>query len=365
MIAAGGLLTTSVSATEFPLLPALQSDLAAESLLLDVAQHGDRLLVGGELGHILYSDDDGETWTQAAVPVSLAITSVAFADDRHAWATAHDGYLLHSADGGATWEVRLTGADIARLSVGAIERQIEGLRAALETVAPEDREEAEWALDDAVFALEEATLAIDDGMTSPMLKVWFIDASVGYALGAYNVFLRTADGGKTWVYDSNLLDNPDKYHLYGITRSAAGTLLLAGEAGTLLRSLDDGATWERIESPYPGSFFGAVATGDGGLLVFGLRGNVFRSADEGASWVAVDTGDLRTLMCGTTTADGGVVLAGSAGVVLRSNDAGKTFNVAPIGENQVFSDVIVTAAGRTLLVGFGGVLVADGGSNDE
>ena len=38
------------------------------------------------------------------------------------------------------------------------------------------------------------------------------------------------------------------------------------------RSLDDGATWERIETPYPGSYFGAVAPADGSLLIFGLRG---------------------------------------------------------------------------------------------
>jgi photosystem II stability/assembly factor-like uncharacterized protein len=350
------------SSTEFALLPALKSDIATEGLLLDIASDGNRLLVAGEQGHILYSDDDGQNWTQADVPVSLTITSVAFVDSGQAWATAHDGYLLNSADNGATWQVKLTGSDVAQLSVVALEERIEAQQAAVDEATPETREDLEWALDDSQFALEEAMEAVDEGMTSPMLKVWFASASDGYALGAYGVFLRTRDGGESWVMDGNRLDNPDKYHLYDIARSSTGTLLVAGEAGTLLRSLDDGETWERIESIYPGSFFGAVAASDGSLLAFGLRGNVFRSVDDGASWLPVDTGDQRTLLGGVTQADGTIVLVGSAGAVLSSSDDGSEFKTIPTTGNRVYSNVAGNADGKLLLVGFGGISSIDDGA---
>jgi photosystem II stability/assembly factor-like uncharacterized protein len=346
---------TASHAVEFPLLPALQSDLAEKSLLLDIDHNGERLLAGGEEGIILWSDDNGRTWTQAEVPISLAVTSVAFAGQGNAWATAHDGYLLHSSDNGETWTVKLSGADVARLSVGPIEAQVEQLRTALEAATPENREDAEWALDDALFALDEAMAAIDEGMTSPLLETWFADDNTGYALGAYGVFLRTTDGGETWVAENDRLDNPDNFHLYGIARSSAGTLVVAGEAGTLLRSLDNGNTWERVAMPYTGSFFGAVATPDGSLLVFGLRGNVFRSSDEGATWTSVDTGDERTLMCGTTGGNGAIVLAGAAGVVLRSDDAGMSFTAVPPNGSSVYSGAVHAPDGKVLLVGFGGI----------
>jgi len=347
------------SPTEFALLPALKSELAEQSLLLDIARNDGRLLVVGERGHILYSDDDAQSWTQADVPVSLAITSVTFAGPGQAWATAHDGFLLHSADNGTTWQVKLTGSDVAKLSVGAIEERIEAQRSAVAEATPENREDLEWALDDSLFALEEATAAVDVGMTSPMLSVWFANARDGYALGAYGVFLRTRDGGETWVMEGNRLDNPDKYHLYSIARSSAGTLLVAGEAGTLLRSLDNGDSWMRIESIYPGSFFGAVATSDGSLLIFGLRGNVFRSIDEGESWTRVDTGDQRTLMCGTATDDGSVILAGSAGVILYSDDNGANFRPVPTEGGRVYSGVSAAPGGDLVTVGFGGISVVD------
>ncbi len=351
-------------AAEYALLPALKTDLALQGLLLDIAHDGERMLVAGELGHILFSDDDGRTWAHADVPISLAVTSVAFAGKDQAWATAHDGYLLQSTDNGVTWQVKLSGSDVARLSVGAIEERVAALEAAVEAAAPETREELEWVLDDAVFALEEATAAIDDGMTSPLLNVWFANDDDGYALGAYGVFLRTQDGGDTWVVEGNRLDNPDNYHLYDIVRSSAGTLLVVGEAGTLARSLDDGNEWVRVEAPYEGSYFGAVAAGDGSLLIFGLRGNVFRSTDEGATWTAVDTGDNRTLMCGSNGDGDSIFLAGAAGAVLKSNDNGASFAVIPTEGNTVYSGVSATPEGRVLLVGFGGIFMAQGMSDE-
>ncbi len=355
---------SNASSTEYALLPALKTDLALQGLLLDVTHNGERMLVAGEQGHILFSDDDGRSWSHADVPVSLAITSVAFAGRDRAWATAHDGYLLYSTDNGVTWQVKLTGSDVARLSVGAIEERVSALEAALADATPDTREELEWVLDDAVFALEEATAAIDEGMTSPLLNVWFANDSVGYALGAYGVFLRTQDGGDTWVVEGNRLDNPDNYHLYDIVRSSAGTLLVVGEAGTLARSLDDGNEWVRVEAPYEGSYFGAVAAGDGSLLIFGLRGNVFRSTDEGATWTAVDTGDNRTLMCGSNGDGDSIFLAGAAGAVLKSNDNGASFAVIPTEGNTVYSGVSATPEGRVLLVGFGGIFMAQGMSDE-
>jgi len=358
-VIAGYVIANEDKATSFAMLPAIQTESAQASLLLDAATSGDRILVAGEQGHILFSDDQGSSWTHADVPVSLAITAVAFASPGKAWAAAHDGVLLQSTDNGASWQTKLTGIDVARLSVTAAEEQVKLLEAALEQATPETQEDLEWALDDATFAVDDSTAAIEEGVTTPLLNVWFANENDGYAIGAYGVFLRTSDGGSTWSLDSNQLDNPDKYHLYSMSRNSSGTLLVAGEAGTLLRSRDGGQTWERPESPYAGSFFGTVAAADGSLLVFGLKGNIFRSVDEGATWSAINTGDQRTLLGGMTRPDGTIVLVGSAGAVLSSGDNGSSFRTIPTTGNRVYSGVTGTADGGLLLVGFGGISSID------
>ena len=362
---AGYVATSYGNTTRFQMLPALQADAASAALLLDTATDGQRILVAGEQGHVLFSDDRGESWTHAQVPVSLALTAVTFSAANSAWVAAHDGVLLRSTDHGQNWQTNLTGVDIARLSADAAQEKVDRLEAEISEAAPDAIEDLEWALDDALFALEDATAAIDEGVTMPLLDVWFEDERNGYALGAYGVLLHTSDGGTIWHLISDRLDNPDNYHLYGIARSGSGTLLVAGEAGTILRSRDHGETWDRPASPYQGSFFGVVAAHDGGLLVFGLRGNVFRSTDDGDTWSAVITNDQRSLLAGMTREDGAVILVGSAGAVLISHDHGATFEKISTSGNSVYSGVTATNDGKLLLVGFGGVSIVDEGDQHE
>jgi len=351
---AGYVVASEGNTTRFQMLPALQTEAASDSLILDAATNGQRILIAGEQGHILYSDDSGTSWTHAQVPVSLAITAVTFCGSNCAWVAAHDGMLLRSTDQGRSWQTNLTGVDIARLSADAAEAMINQLQAEIERANPDSLEDLEWALDDAQFAFEDASAATNDGVTMPLLDVWFEDQRSGYALGAYGILLQTKDG-----------DNPDSFHLYGIARSISGALLVAGEAGTLLRSRDGGENWDRPVSPYQGSFFGIVAANDGGLLAFGLRGNVFRSTDDGDTWSAVVTGDQRTLLSGMTQADGTIVLVGSAGAVLVSDDHGANFKSVSTSGTRVYSGVTETADGKLMLVGFGGVSIIDGAISHE
>jgi photosystem II stability/assembly factor-like uncharacterized protein len=361
----GYIVSSEGNTTQFHMLPALQTEAASNSLLLDATTDGQRILIAGEQGHILYSDDNGISWTHAQVPVSLATTAVTFAGAHNAWAATHDGVLLRSTNYGEIWQTKLTGVDIARLSADAAEARVNRLQAEIDLAEPDALEDLEWALDDALFAFEDASAAIDDGVTMPLLDVWFENERKGFALGAYGILLLTSDSGSTWSLISERLDNLDNYHLYGITRSVSGTLLVAGEAGTLVRSRDHGETWDRLDSPYQGSFFGAVAAQDGGLLAFGLRGNVFRSTDEGDTWSAVVTNDQRTLLGGMTRTDGTIVLVGSAGAVLTSSDHGATFKAVSTSGNRVYSGVTETTDGRLMLVGFGGVSGIDEGDTHE
>ncbi|MDH3990186.1 MAG: YCF48-related protein [Gammaproteobacteria bacterium] len=366
LFAVTGLVVTSEGrSTRFQMLPALPTEAASDSLILDAVTEGQRTLIAGEQGHILYSDDNGTSWTHAQVPVSLSITAVTFCGVNCAWVAGHDGILLRSTDRGESWQTNFTGTDIARLSADAAEATIRQLEAEIEQASPDEIPDLEWELEDAQFALDDASAALEDGVAMPLLDIWFRDERNGFALGAYGIMLQTRDGGSTWSLISDRLDNPDDFHLYGIARSASGTLLVAGEAGTLLRSRDDGESWDRPDAPYQGSFFGIVAARDGGFIAFGLRGNVFRSTDEGDSWMAVETGDERTLLSGMTRSDGTIVLVGSAGAVLASNDNGTSFETLSTSGNRVYSGVTETPDGKIMLVGFGGVSIADGVDSHE
>ena len=290
----------------------IESPRASRSLLLDVAHAGTRLVVVGERGHILYSDDQGKTWTQAKVPTRQLLTAVYFADDLHGWAVGHDAQILASSDGGVTWV-----------------KQFEDLK----------RE-------------------------APLLDVWFKDATTGFAVGAYGALLTTLDGGQHWQDVSTRLDNEDQYHLNGIAEVQGSGLFIVGEAGAMFRSADDGETWEKLEGPYQGSLFGVVGTGQPAtLLAYGLRGNLFRSTDFGDTWNPVELKAARGplefgLANATVLADGSVLLVGNGGSVMRSADDGQTFEVYNRPDRVSLSGVTANAQGNLILVGQGGVRVS-------
>ena len=288
-------------------------------LLLDAATCGSAVFAVGEHATILRSADSGRTWESAAVPsgTTATLTGVAFASDaQHGWAVGHDALILATADAGRTWRKQWQGSNLE----------------------------------------------------SSFLDVCALDAQHAIAVGAYGLFMSTADGGGTWTPRKILADD---MHLNRITRGPAGTLYIAGERGTLLRSRDAGATWQRIDSPYDGSFYGILPLGPRALLAYGLRGRVFRSDNNGDLWkpVALD----RPMLIATATtmnepAPSGapqrttrrsslhrlqpaIILAGQARALYRSIDDGITFVPWPIGFESAVAELLVAPDGTLLAFG--------------
>src|SRR5580765_4846300 len=75
-------------------VPAVASSLAPSRLLNGVARAGGRIVAVGQRGHILSSDDQGKTWTQASVPVSVDLLAVHFPTPGKGWVVGHSGVVL-------------------------------------------------------------------------------------------------------------------------------------------------------------------------------------------------------------------------------------------------------------------------------
>lgn len=297
---------------------AIKSAHASESLLLGLAWAGSRLVTVGERGHVLYSDDAGNSWQQGKVPTRQMLTAVYFVDDKNGWAVGHDALILHSTDGGESWTEQYR----------------------------------------------------DTSLEAPLLNVWFADAERGFAVGAYGTLLRTDDGGQHWEDIGGELDNEDGYHLNAIAKIRGAGLFVVGEMGVMFRSADDGDSWETVNSPYEGSLFGILPTAqEQTLIVYGLRGHVYRSADFGDSWQAIQ---LQTpqgsqlqfgLADGALLDNGELLIVGHGGTLLRSRDNGKSFSVEVREDRLSYAGVAQRPDGSLLLIGQGGVHITQPTAN--
>lgn len=338
--------------------PAVMSEMATESLLLDVAPAGNRLVSVGARGHILFSDDQGRSWQQASVPVSVLLTAVHFPDEKHGWAVGHGGVILHSSDGGKSWIKQFDGNIANKSIIDQAQAVVTKLEEELETASEEMIGDLEYDLEDAQFSFEDAQIDAEIGASKPFLDVHFKDRSNGFAVGAYGFIFKTVDGGQTWENFGDRMENQDRFHLNAIVQLENDVVLVAGEAGTMFRSIDGGDSWETVDSPYDGSFFGLSGTGEAGVvLAFGLRGNLFRSEDYGETWERVDSGTQSTLMGGGFDDNGNVSIVGNSGSVIFSSDGGRTF-VERVRENRLGNVALVfTGAGHMVIVGESGVNV--------
>jgi len=342
-IVAAATLATSVTGAGFvdPLdTPAVQSPLAARSLLQGAAKAGNRLVAVGQRGHIVYSTDAGTSWKQASVPVSSDLTAVFFIDDRQGWAVGHDGVILHTVDSGDTWVLQLTGRGANDLLVAAMERRVA----------------AQPASEDAKKLLAEAQRYKEQGPDKPFLDVWFADAQNGYVVGAYNLIFRTGDGGKTWESWFDRTDNPKFFNLYAI-RPASGGLFVAGE-GCLVLKLDSAAQrFRALTIPYNGSFFGVVDAAPS-IVVFGLRGSAYRSDDGGSTWAKVDAGLPASIVGAIRTGEGATLLADVGGRVVSSSDGARTFTKVMLAQPMPLAGIADAGGGKVALVGPRGVAIS-------
>jgi photosystem II stability/assembly factor-like uncharacterized protein len=346
--------------------PSRPTSLAPENLLTDADRAGERIVAAGERGHIIFSDDGGESWAQGEVPVSVTLTGIDFGTEQHGWAVGHSGVVLHSGDSGASWELQLTGVDAAELAIATRQEEIEAMEQRIEEAPEEEVADLEWALEDLIFSLENMQSDLEIGPVNPLLDVWFENENHGFVVGAYGMFLRTTDGGKTWKDMGLQLDNPRSFHLNSIAQITGGALVIVGEAGQIFASVDGGDTWETRESPYEGSLFGVMGTGSvNEVLTFGLRGNTFMSTDIGKSWKVVPNEGGATLNDGVVADDGRITLVGNSGAVLLSTDGGESFRPQFRDDREGVMDVVPLPGTDLLIVGEGGVGITDVRGKDK
>lgn len=138
------------------------------------------------------------------------------------------------------------------------------------------------------------------GMGLVPFTIHFLDENTGFAAGRAAgckclAISRTTDGGVTWELDSvrNLDGSIAKvaagYGIHAISFADEMTGYAGGADGSLLRTTDRGATWQRLNSGNSTDNVGIVSSGVPGVA-YGVAGTadsrlaIYRSADSGATW---------------------------------------------------------------------------------
>lgn len=273
-----------------------------------LARAGSTWVAGGELGHIVWSADEGKTWNDAAVePRRYAqITQIVFVDDKLGKAVAHEGQILRTDDGGKTWK----------------------------------------------------ELAFDQDKGEPLMSIARLPSGQWLAVGAFGRALRSDDDGKSW----QRIDLPgvEDKHMNRIVAAADGSRwLIFGERGLVLNSTDGGQNWSVVPPFYNGSLYGATQVAGGGWVAYGMRGNAYRAAPDAQSWTKAQIPAPISMLGHARPADSSLLLVGQGGIVLRSTDGGTSFKIVRAGGRAALTDIGLLSDGTWLVTSDGGLRTID------
>jgi photosystem II stability/assembly factor-like uncharacterized protein len=207
---------------------------------------------------------------------------------------------------------------------------------------------------------------------SSVNRVWFQDASTGFAFGARGaedpspgVVWRTDNGGRTWSSTTTPLHEQSvagrlcsqdigfaiSRHEIVATRDGGQTwesafprapavtftdircfdaqsLIVVGGDGLVLSSLDSGRTWRQSRVAASKPTLSRVFTSGDGAWVVGTGGFVAISSDRGVSWQQLRTPTSERLWdVEVAPADGWIV--GERGTILHSRDQGRSWRSYP------------------------------------
>ncbi|MQG95056.1 YCF48-related protein [Pseudomonas sp. MN1F] len=309
--------------------PAVQGTQALHAVLQDVTLAGARLVAVGERGVVLLSDDNGKRWRQATgVPVSVSLTAVQFVDARQGWAVGHAGVVLHSEDAGEHWTLQLDGKRAAALELQAAEASADPRR-----VSAAQRLQADGA-DKPLLALNFAdarhgmvvgayglALSTQDGGRTWASSMGLLANDRGlhlyalarqgarlYVAGEQGLLLRSPDGGAHF----EALQGPYDGSYFAATVLPGGRLLVGGLRGSLFASDDGGDSFQALANPVPASLNGMRVAGDQ-LLLANQAGMLLRSGLDAFAAQPLPVTDGLPLTAATTAADGAIIAVGMAG----------------------------------------------------
>jgi len=281
--------------------------------LYAVAARGPRVLVAGDFGTALLSRDGGSTWMIGDTGTDQTLFAAAFGPGDEAWAVGRAGAVVHSADG-VHWERRPTpfsrhffGVHAAGpgrvLVVGDFGLQLES-----------DDAGASWRC-----------LPRGEDVILGRIASAGADALLVGEFGT----LERMPGGRPPGRQGRLAGVATDTYLFDAWLAPDGLRGVAvGLEGTLLRTRDGGATWQRADVGLDGDLYGVAGSGER-LVVVGEGGLVALSRDAGESFRRARSPALALPLLDVAFAeDRSVYAVGPAGLVLVSRDGGASFAVA-------------------------------------
>ncbi len=304
----------------------------------------------GDGGLILRTGDEGDNWTVQDSGVIDNLHAVAYYGYSITLAVGTSGTILYTTTTGQNWTVLQNGMMGTYYSCQMINDTI-GVAVGVNAIFQPffTRTNDGWnTWDSSSFYIEHESVFYEGRLSD----VCFLNASVGFATAIVDIpaggaILRTTNGGSTWdtvfFYDEALLSIDFTYDGVGYA---------VGDHGAIVRSLDDGGTWQELESGVNNMLHAVDFSSENRGTIVGDNGIILRTENAGLSWTPQTSGTTVDLLAVYCVTDMFAIVTGEQGVILRTNTGGYPDDITPpqttctlegtLDGNVYISDVFVS-----------------------
>ena len=311
----------------------------------------------GDASTILHSTDGGVTWE--VVSFFPALQAAYFYNDKLGWAVGLAGSVLHTSDSGKTWKPQNSGDVFELFGVGFVNDKkgyIVGSNAALlETL---DGGKTWKSVSDASDEGHgrAARIKFDDEMfdwkgAMACYAMSYVAPGHAWAVGEIGKVMRTNDGGETWV-GVNIdpgFTGAGFNNLFGVHFLDEKVGWIVGTAGTIVSTIDGGESWSvtggyvELQDIYAINPKTAWATGSQGAIMI--------TTDGGETWIdqTVPTEENLNAILFVNEKEGWAV--GDKGIILQTSDGGVTWLKYSSPTSNNLRDIIKTPNGTLWVVG--------------
>jgi photosystem II stability/assembly factor-like uncharacterized protein len=161
----------------------------------------------------------------------------------------------------------------------------------------------------------------------------FVTNRVGWAAGRAGKLVHTTDGGKSWDPQPSGVTKDLRALAMAITNDGSYAGIAVGDAGAFLRT-SDGTTWSAVDVSMSETLRGAAASEKASLLlVTGDAGTLLRSEDLGASWTSISAGSANLHEVTLDAKGDEARAADDSGAIWESHDRARHFELVVAGDD--------------------------------
>ncbi|TAL66893.1 MAG: T9SS type A sorting domain-containing protein [Bacteroidetes bacterium] len=274
---------------------------------IDISGQGDIVAVG-DSGYVAYSSDGGKNWKFEKLSSGKKFNSVRFLNDDICYAVGDYGMVAYTDDRGNSWNQKqiwlLQG--IPNMYSLCFTENKKGYISSFYGVILEFK------------GSNNASIIFEDESMGKLNSIFFLNDSVGFAVGDDAIVLKTTNGGSNWLklytrfYEKiNSIAFSDENN--GVMVSDSGKIInttdggvtwtfvlrnanesvefgrngygiAVGQYGFINKTTDSGKTWEKLKKWYNPSFY-SVSTIDINTCYLPTNNYILKTTDGGFTWI--------------------------------------------------------------------------------